>query len=205
MQHDPGPGVDRVVDGGANDGVKELDRVCVAEEINRHQPACRLARDEKVELGERGGVAKLAAVAENRCRAGDCDRVRRQARQADRDRSGDRARPKSEHGLGVRASRLEAFLSNRVEQCTHEQRGPARGNRDGGAERLSRLAPESRADELRNRGKRQRSGLDDQRQRVRQELVEQRRIMALLGRSRRRDDGQRQPLQPADEVPQPEQ
>ena len=203
MQHDPGSGVDRVVDGGANDRVEELDRVYGTEEIDPHQPACRLACDDEVELGERGGVAKLASVAENRRRSGDRDRVWWQAAEADRDRSGDRARAKPEHGLGVRAGRLESFLSDRVEQCTHEQRVPARGNGDGGAERLSRLEPESRAGELRDRGKRQRSRLDDQGRRVGEQLVEQRRVVALLGRSRRGDNDERKPLQPTHEVPQP--
>ena len=183
--------------------MEELDRVCGTEEIDPHQPTCRPACNNEVELGECGGVAKRASVAENRRRSGDRDRVWRQAAEADRDRSGDRARAKPEHGPGVRGGRLEPFLSDRVEQCTHEKRVPAGGDSDGGAERLSRLEPESHAGELRDRGKRQRSRLDDQGRRVGQELVEQSRVVALLGRSRRGDNDKRKPLQPTGEIPQP--
>lgn len=91
-------------------------------------------------------------------------------------------------------------MCDRVEQGGDEQRVAAGGDRDGGAERIVGLEAEPLPREPGDRRELEGSRLDDKDARVAEQLAEQRRVPALLGRAGGCDHGEWNPFEPANEV-----
>ena len=197
------PWIDALEDGGAHDRVEELDRIGVAQEIDRDEPGGLLSGHDELDAGERRDVAQLAAVAEDGPGFRDRHRVRGQTGEVTRDRAGDCTWAELEHVLRLLGRRLDPLARDRIQHRRHVQRVPARGERHRCSERICRFEVESRPRELEHRGERERGRPDDQRGRVSEQLVEEGRGPSGLGRAGGDDEREREPVEAAREEAEP--
>ena len=198
--------IERLVDGAADDGVEELERILTPEQVKpdkdgggRTELACSHA-------GESGRVAQHGPVAEDRGRSEEGKRLRRQAREAKPDGARNALRPyfqQTGHVLGGRAGSLPC---NRVEHRVHEERISRSRRFEGGAESFVRLQTMQLARQHRDRGTPQRFGANRGGLRIGDELCHKCGITALaLRRPRRRGDEERHSLEPSCQVEEPPQ
>ena len=200
-------GLDRLVDGGPDDRVDELDgRRRDAQEVGASQGG-RGERGEVpvVELGEDGRVAELGAVAEHRRGHREPPRLGRQSREPQRHRARDRLGPDLAHLRGVLGRRREALAVHRVENRAQEERVAAGGRVAGDHEGLFRLDRELRPRQLGDRCHAERGRPDHERSRVGDQLRQQVDLHALLGRAQAQHDEQRQPFEAPREIREPAQ
>ena len=198
--------IERLVDGAADDGVEELERILAPEEVKpnecgggRTKLACAHAR-------EGGRVAQLGPVAEDRRRAEEGKRFRRQASKAKPDRARNALRSdfqQTGHLLGRRAGSLPG---NRVEHRADEERISAGRRFEGGAEGLVRLQTVQLAREHGDRGTPKRLGANRGGLGIGDQLYDKCGIAALtLGRPGCGGDEQRHSLEPPRQVDEPAQ
>ena len=197
-------GVDRLVHGRAHDGVGELDvRHQHTQQVLARQHGRGMAGDLELELRQLRDLPELRAVAEHRRRAREPLCLSGQPGQTQRDRPRHRLRPNLEHAVGVRRHRLQRLGCNGVEQCPQEE-GVATGRHQTGLRKGTvGAASELLRGELNHRLDPQRSRSDQHGRRVGDELGQELRLLALLGRPHADDNRQRQALEPAGEVREP--
>jgi hypothetical protein len=71
--------IERLVDGAADDGVKELERILPPEEVKPNERSCGRTKLAGIHAGESRRVAQLGPVAEDRGRMEEGKRLGRQA------------------------------------------------------------------------------------------------------------------------------
>ena len=194
-----------VVHRRAHDRMRELERHLVVQEVGAGERRRRVACEVTLETREGCCMPELCAAAEHRDRAHEHRRLRRQARQTQRDRPRDRLGPDLRDAHRVLARRVEAFALDRVEQRLDEERIAA-GRRPAGADEvLVRLPAEELARDVAHGVAAERGRPHDRRRRVGEDLGDARLVRALVGRPRRDRDEQRQALEPALEMREPAQ
>ncbi len=198
--------VERLVDGAADDGVEELERILAPEEVKPNERGGGRTKLACFHAGESGRVAQLGPVAEDRGRAEEGKRLRLQASEAKPDGARNALRSdfqQTGHLLGGRAGSLPR---NRVEHRAHEERISAGRRFEGGAEGVVRLQTVQLAREHGDRGTPERFGANRGGLRIGDELCDKGGIAALsLRRPRRRGDEKRHSLEPSRQVEEPAQ
>ena len=177
----------------------------MAQEIGSDKGAGRRHGRRGVDSREGGGERKIRAIAENRSRAKQMGRVRRQVTEPGRDAVGDRARTEFEDVARVLCGRCEAQSPDRVEQRDEIERVAPGTRSEGCRERRRGLIAEALARKSRRRFSAQHSRSHDRSERIRQQLRDQLRDVGLFGRSRADKHQQREALEPTREVEQPAQ
>jgi hypothetical protein len=196
--------IERLVDGAADHGVKELERILAPEKPEpneggggRTKPAC-------LHSGEGGRLAQRGPIAENRGRAQEGKRLRLEASKTKPHDPRNALRPdlqQTGHLLGRWAGSLP---SNRVEHRADEERISASHRCDGGTEGIVRLQTVQLAREHGDRGPAERFGANRGGLRIGEELCDERGIAALtLGRPGSGGDEKRHPLKPSRQVQEP--
>ena len=150
--------IERLVDGAADDGVEELERILAPQEVKPNEGGGGRTKLACFHAGERGRVAQLGPVAEDRGSAEEGKRLRRQASEAKPDGARNALRSdfqQTGHLLGGRAGSLPC---NRVEHRADEERISAGRRLEGGAEGFVRLQTVQLAREHGDRGTPKRLG-----------------------------------------------
>ena len=171
--------VERLVDGAAHDGVEELERILMTKEVEPNEDRGGRTKLGCFYAGERGRVAQFGPVAEDRGRAQEGKRLRRQAGEAKPDDARNALRPdlqQTGHLLGSRAGSLPC---NRVEHRADEERIAAGRRLERGAEGVVRLQTVQLPREHGDRGTPERFGANRDGLRIRDELCNQCGIAAL--------------------------
>ena len=130
--------IERLVDGAADDGVEELERILATEEVEPHE--CRGGRTQlaRLDAGESGRVAQLDPVAEDRGRAEERERLRLQPSKAKPDGPGNAVPSDLEQTWHVLGGRADSLPRDRVEDRDDEERVPSRRRFEGGGEGVVR-------------------------------------------------------------------
>ena len=177
--------VERLVDGAADDGVEELERILATEEVEPNECGRRRTKLACFHTGERGHVAQFGPVAEDRGGAEEGERLGRQAGEAKPDGARNTLCSDFEqtgHQLGRRAG---FFPCHRSEHRVDEERVSAGRRRESGAEGLVRFQAVQLAREHCDRGGPERSGTNRGGLRIGDQLRDEGGIAALsLGRPR---------------------
>ena len=198
--------IERLVDGAADDGVEELERILATEEVEPNEGGGGRTKLACFHAGERGRVAQLGPVAEDRGRAEEGQRLRRQASEAKPDDARNALRAdlqQTGHVLGGRAGSLPC---NRVEHRADEERISAGRRLEGGAEGVVRLQAVQLAREHGDRGTPKRFGANRGGLRIGDQLCDKGGIVALsLGRPGSGGDEERHSLEPSRQVEEPPQ
>jgi hypothetical protein len=135
-------GGDRRVDCRAHDGVHEPEGRVGSQQVEARELLGRRRRRRLVELGERGGVAWVGVVAENRDGPRDCRSLGRDPGEPQRDALGKRASPELEHPRDVARGRGEPLRCDRRSQLAYQQRVATAFAIAGGGEGLVRVTRE---------------------------------------------------------------
>ena len=135
-----------------------------------------------VDFRECRDVALVCAVAEHRDRDREPPRLLRQTREPERDRAGHRLGSDLAHALGVPRGRLKALPVHGVDERADEERVAACYRDAGRGELRVRRDPELELHHRRDPGVAKRGRPDQKHRRVRDELGQELRLDALLGR-----------------------
>ena len=206
MREDAVRGLDRLVDGRAHDGVRELDvGRSDAQQVAADERGRGVACDLEVEARELGDVAELGAVAEHRSRTREAGGLGGQPREPKRHRPRDRFRPDLQDPVGIGLHRRQAFAGDRREQRPQEERIAARGPQTRLGERALGLASEPLGGKVGDRFDPERGRPDQHRCRVRDQLGQQLDLLALLRRPQPDHDRERQALEATGKIREPTQ
>ena len=198
--------IERLVDGPADDGVEELERILAPEEVEPSEYGGGRTKLACFHAGESGRVAQLGAVAEDRGRAEEGKRLRLQASEAKPDVARNALRSDLRQTVHVLGGRAGSFPCNRVEHRADEERISAGRRFEGGAEGLVRLQTVQLAREHGDRGAPKRLGANRGDLRIGDELSDECGIVALsLGRPGSGGDEERHSLEPSRQVEEPAQ
>jgi hypothetical protein len=204
-----GPSLDhiqRLVDGAADDGVEELQRILAAEEVEPDEGGGSRTKLTCFHAGERRRVAQLDPVAQDRGRAEQGQRLRPQPSEAKPDHPGNALRTDLQQTRRVLGGRAGSLPCDRVEHRADKEWVAAGRRFERGAEGLVRLQAVQLAREHRDRGTPERLGTNRCDLRVGDELGDKHGIVALsLGRPGPGDDEERHSLQPSRQVQEPPQ
>ena len=198
--------IKRLVDGAANDGVEELERILAPQEVKPNECGSGRTKLACFHAGKSGRVAQLGPVAEDRGRTEKGKRLRRQAGEAKPDRARNALRSDLHQKRHMLGSRARSLPCNRVQHRADEERIPAGRRLEGGAESLVRPQTVQLARQHGDRGTPKRFGANRDGLRIGDELCHKGGIAALpLRRPRRRNDEERHSLEPSRQVEQPPQ
>ncbi len=151
---------DRPVDSPAQQGMHEARRGALVEDPVAHQRLGRLRRAVEVEAGQRGRLAQLSAVAEDRERVGDGARLGLLPAQTRQHVAFDPRRVQRVEGGGARGIRRGSPTSQLPEQLGDRERVAGRDASRGLGERRIRGRAEGVLDQHRERLRRQRPQLE---------------------------------------------
>ena len=183
----------------------ELEGVLVAQQIGCDEGAGRRHGGRRIDPGQGGGERKIRAIAEDRRRAQQMCRVRRQMTEPRRDAVRDRARTELKDVARVLGGRREALPPDRVEQRHEVQRVTPGTRRERCRERRRGLVAEALARKSRRRFSAQHSRPHDHSDRIRQQFRDQLGDVCLFGRTRADKQQQREALEPTRQVDKPPQ
>jgi hypothetical protein len=196
--------IERLVDGPADDGVEELERILAQEEVKPNEGRGGRTKLACPHAGERGRVAQFRPVAEDRRRAEEGKRLRRQASEAKPDVASNTLRSDLWQTVHVLGGRAGSLACNRLEHRADEERISASRRFEGGAEGLVRLQTVQLTREHGDRGAAKRLRANRGGLRIGDELSDECGIVALaLGRPRPRGHEERHALEPARQVEEP--
>jgi hypothetical protein len=198
--------IERLVDGSADDGVEELQRILATEEVEPDEGRGRRTKFACFHAGKRGRVAQLGPVAEDRRRAEQGKRPGGQASEAKPDRARNALRAdlqQTGHVLGGRAGSLPG---DRVEHRAKEERIAAGRRLERGAEGFVRLQSVQLLREHGDRLTAKRFGANRNKLRLGDELCDEHGIAALcLRRPGCGGDEHGDSLEPSRQVEEPPQ
>ena len=198
--------VERLVDRRPNDGVEELDRIVVHQQIGVHKHARGAGRLHGVEARQGADIPELCAVAEDRGRLDQRPCLFGQASEPKGHGAAYDLRAEVEEHVGMVCARVNPLAGDGIDERQGEQRVAARGRLDGRAEvDVGFFVGKAAAHERRDRGGRQRARADLGRGRIGEELRQQLRVPTLLRRPGRDRHVQRKAFEPAREVAEPAQ
>src|SRR5262249_28911605 len=194
---------ERVVDGSTYERVDELERGLRTQDVDTREVGQRLRHAFLVEAGDRGGLVRRDLAAENRHRLREAGRLGWEAGEA-RPESG-RAGPgrKLAQARNVDAARRDVLGEDPVAQLPQEQRIAARDLVAGCAEGVVCVRRQRLAHEAGGCSGTERSGLDDRRLRVGDDLRQELRSLACLFWSKRDDQRDFEAVQPPQQVSAP--
>jgi hypothetical protein len=156
--------------------------------------------------GEGGRVAQLGPIAQDRCRAEEGERPRRQASEAKPDGTRYAVSPDFQQAGYVFDARAGSLPRHCVEHRVDKERITSSGRFQGGTERVVRVQTVQLAREHRDRGTPERLRANRARLRIGDELGDQRGIAALaLRRPRACGDEEGHSLEPSRQVEEPSQ
>ena len=199
--------IERLVDGAADDGVEELERILATEKVEPNEHGGGRTKLACLHAGEGGRVAQLGPVAEDRGRA---QKGKRHA--AAGERGG--ARPREKRPAPPISSRwgmcsavgAGSLPCNRVEHRADEERISAGRRFQRGAEGFVRFQTVQLAREQGDRGTAKRFGANRGGLRIGDELCDERGIAPLsLGGPGSGGDEERDSVEPSRQVEQPPQ
>src|SRR5262249_28090963 len=125
---------ERLVDGRADNRVTEPQRRLRAQDVGAYERARRVGSSLRIQVGERGRLAWIGVVAQDRDRLCKPPRFGPKAGKAKGDPTRARARPELAQARHVRPGRSQAFSSDSVHELAQEQRIAARLFMAGSAE-----------------------------------------------------------------------
>ena len=172
--------IERLVDGAADDRVEELERILAPQEVKANERGGGRTKLACFHSGESGRVAQLGPVAEDRGRAQEGKRLRRQASEAKPNGARNALRPDFQQTGHLLASRAGSFPRNRVQHRADEERIPAGRRLERGAESLVWLQTVQLPREHGDRGTPKRSGANRGGLRIGDQLRDKRRDRAPL-------------------------
>ena len=198
--------IERLVDGATHDGVEELERILAPEEIKPNECGSRRAKLACSHASKRGRVAQRCPVAEDRGRAEQGKRLRRQAREAKPDGARNALRPDLQQTGHVLSGRADSLPCNPVEDRADQERISPSRRFERHTEGFVRVQTMQLARQHGDRGTPQRLGANHGGLRIGDELCHKCGIAPLSLRwPRRRGDDERHSLEPSRQVEKPPQ
>ena len=131
--------VERLVNGAADDRVKELERILAPEEVKSNECGSGRAKFACFDAGESGRVSQLAPVAEDRGRAEKGELFRREASEAKTDGACNALGADFQQAGHVLGDRVDSLPCDGVEHRAEEERISGGSRFDSDEERFVRL------------------------------------------------------------------